>query len=276
MRTVALVGFGDSRKAVSSLASEIEVWSVNHAYKLGLSRLDRLIEIHHLELIKSDNYYQAETHEAYLSFLYDNRDIPIYMQDQYPEIPASVRYPIEQAVALNGPPLSSSFPYLAALAILEGVNRVEIYGFDMLQGTEYEYQRADALSWIWFMRARGIDVFIPHDCGLHVEKKLYGYEAVQMVNRQTLENHLTGYQKQLDTALAQMHQVEGRLIEGQKQGLSRRKMDELAHLLRLAEVQVARCDGALQSVRHLIDTCDLVEVVPTVTAEKLYQEGVLV
>lgn len=275
MRTIALVGFGESNKAAFSLPPEIEVWSVNHAHKLGF-RIDRLIDIHPWELIRSDNYYQHGTHEEYLKFLAENTTIPVYMQEQYPEIPASKRYPIEDAAALSGPPLSSTFPYLAAMAVIEGVDRVEIYGFDMVKGTEYEYQRADALSWIWYMRGRGMDVYIPPECGLYVERRLYGYEGVQMVARQTLENHLDGYKRQFDVALAEMHQIEGRLIEARKLGEARRKMDELAHLLRLAEVQVARTDGAIQSIQHLIDTCDLVEVAPSVTADKLYQEGMLV
>ena len=61
-------------------------------------------------------------------------------------MPDSVRYPIEAAFGLGGPDFTSSAPYMIAMAMLEGVDRIEMYGFDMANGTEYQYQRQETLE----------------------------------------------------------------------------------------------------------------------------------
>ena len=271
MRTIALCGFSEkSRGPVYSLPDTVEIWSVNHAYTI-FDRIDRLYELHSIELIMSDNYYQKDYQQGYWDYLKAEHDYPIFMQQAYPEIPAARRYPIEQAAALGGPDFTSSFPYMMAAAMLEGVDRIELYGFDMQAGTEYAYQRQEALNWIWFARGKGFDVYVPPNCGLFERHRMYGYEGVQMVGRQTLEIFHNSYLTQFETAKATMHQWAGIVKERQTKQAPADEINSAYLELRKAENQAAYVDGAIKAVEDLLERCDLVEVEPYLTLEEVME-----
>ena len=92
--------------------------------------------------------------------------VPVYMLDKQDDIPMSVRYPIEEVTKLIGcatnaktPYLESSIAYMLALAVLEKVDRVGIWGVDLHCESEYSYQRPNLEYVIGLARAKGVKVY---------------------------------------------------------------------------------------------------------------------
>jgi hypothetical protein len=98
--------------------------------------------------------------------------VPVYMLDPQPDIPKSVRYPMEEVTKLIGktakgtPYLESSIAYMVALAMLERVDRIGIWGVDLHCDSEYAYQRPNLEYLIGMARGMGIKVFVPPQSAL--------------------------------------------------------------------------------------------------------------
>lgn len=139
---------------------------------------------------------QFETHQNFRMYFGNKEDgdyhvaglrmskVPIYMLEPHPDIPASVRYPMEEVAKLVGkatakdtPYLESSIAYMLAQAILEGVDRVGIWGVDLHCESEYAYQRPNLEYLIGLARGKGIKVFIPPQSQLltHAHGTPYGF-----------------------------------------------------------------------------------------------------
>jgi hypothetical protein len=251
---IALVGFSArSNQAVKDLPPDVEIWSINHAWRFGW-KISRLFEMHPKEHLESPHFYTPELQEAHVAYLREAHNHPVYMLQRYDDYPASVEYPLTDALALGRRRFSSSFCYMAAMAVMECAAWVGIYGFDMDDGyqSEYRYQRPDALYWIGRMEGAGIEVYIDENSPLLRDSKLYGYESVQMIGRFTLENEKRRFEKQLAANLEKMNYWKG--------VFSQRQDNESAGNVRKFENQAAMCQGAIEAIQNLIDTCDLPEV----------------
>ena len=230
----------------------------------GYPRIDRLYDMHPWELIQDPHFYTKEYQQGHLDFLKSKHPYPIYMIEQYPEIPASVRYPIEEAKALAGRYLNftSTFCYMAASAIMEGYDKWYVLGFDMDQGTEYEYQREEAFKWIGFARGYGVDIYIPETSGLFVKRLLYGYEGIPMIGRQLIEVHQKQYRRKQQEAADQMNKWLGILEERKRSVTARRLVEEATNKVIEYNLEVAANEGAANALAFLIETSDLKEVYP--------------
>ena len=124
---------------------------------------------------------------------------PIYFQKAQPEIPSSAAFPYEKIQATFatavGPNqyFTCTVCWLIAFAILEGFERIELWGFELRDtkpGSKFEYERPCFAYWVQVAKERGCDVFyqaaiarlyaegkmLPGDPLLY-EGKLYGYET---------------------------------------------------------------------------------------------------
>ena len=250
---IAFIGFADKAyEVVKTLPKTTEIWTVNHGHKFGF-RIDRLFEIHSRKNLEDPNCYEKETRLLHLNFLNDKHDFPIYMQTA--GYPAAVEYPIDDAVKLaGGKRFASSFDYMAALAILRKVDRVDVYGFGMdYYETEYRYQKPSALYWIGRMEGAGIVVDAER---LMPEMKLYGYEQAQMVGRHTLEAHQKKYEEQYTKLSEKATFWKGVFQERSKNGGD---VNEAAQAVQSFEYSAAKAQGAAESTQNLIDKCDLQE-----------------
>lgn len=267
MRTVALYGFAPAtREGVWSSKAD-EVWSIVWAYKYRMPRLDRIIEIHPVWMqaqSTKEEYIKPREHWAWMK---QNAEIPLYMLVKHPDVPMSIRYPIE-AVQQMVPParrrkvFSSSFDYLIALAIYEGYQRIEAYGFEMGSETEYRYQREGAAYWIGYCDAYGIELVLPDNTAL-LRNKMYGYEGGSMIYRQDLERMKTTRQQQKVEAFARLSNLEGQLkVTLAEYGAN---SDEYRNLSKEWDNQYRLClviSGALQECEYYLKEIDLEE--PTI------------
>ena len=128
---------------------------------------DRYFEIHPLDLLRKPEAQRRDGYEDRL------KSLPIlYMQEAYEDIPIAIRYPVEKVVDnLGFDYFNSSIAYLMGMALLEGADKIGIWGVDMadlepVPGdpsyiSEFAYQRPNMEYLIGLARGRGVDVYIP-------------------------------------------------------------------------------------------------------------------
>lgn len=135
----------------------------------------------------------------------------IYMQEQYADIPNSVKYPLKEMIALNpsGRYFDSSLSYMIMMASQMGYEEIFIVGFEMAAQSEYFYQRANFEYLIGVLSERGQKFRFPKETSL-LKGEMYAYE-----------NMKTGYRQQLDMRIAvlshdiDVHNIELARVEGE-------------------------------------------------------------
>lgn len=110
---------------------------------------------------------------------------PIWMQETYPDIPASMRFPLER-IRTEWPqtPIASQTGYLIALALMQGVTHLGFWGTHYAHESEYRAQRANTERWIGIAEGRGVVIVSPQDNPLcHEPRELYAYETHSTVEK---------------------------------------------------------------------------------------------
>jgi len=212
--TVALVGFAETtRSSIPWEDEDTEIWGLNEAaIQPWFKRWDRWFQLH-----PEDNFSRKDNHNDpnHLQWLEGITDRPIYMQQHYENIPMSVALPLEEIIEKYGNYLTSSLAYMLTLAMLEGFERIELYGFELGTRTEYHYQKANAEYLIGMARGLGFDVYIPPSGSL-CRGKMYGFEDMTVVFRQKLENRLNAIKESLIESRDKAKIEQGALAMAQK------------------------------------------------------------
>ena len=114
----------------------------------------------------------------YVHWLATNR-IPIMMQKVYADVPASMRYPFETMITeFPRGYMTNHLAYMVALALMEGVTHLGLFGCDYSASSEYGPQRGSAEYWLGVAEGRGVQVQIAPQCDLlNKPSLLYGYES---------------------------------------------------------------------------------------------------
>ena len=114
-----------------------ELWG--HASSRGMFQRepDVFFDLHRKECwAKSNNKGQK-----YLRWLATCRT-PIYMQERFPEVPASIAYPFERvSMGMARKYFTSHVAYMIALALTEGVTHLGFFGVNYSPDCEYGTQR---------------------------------------------------------------------------------------------------------------------------------------
>lgn len=206
---VAIAGFASATREAVYKSRADEVWSLNMLHssktmrKLFPLNITRLFELHPKWMLQKD-WYANDDHWGWLTRI--KHHYPVYLIEDYPEIHNGVRYPLE---AVNEKFLNrlwrdgeniqyytSSFCYMLPLAVMEGFDRIEVYGFEMGSDTEYVYQKSGAEFWIGVC-SQYADIYM-HKDSLLCKSKLYGFEGGQLVHPDTLEEYRMYYMSQVD------------------------------------------------------------------------------
>lgn len=192
-RPVAIVGFASSSREQTPFNDpRFEVWTMNHAPISWIPRWDVLFELHSLEHLKTVGAHSTLPNE-YIAWLEkqpgpgQEGHRPIYMQDHFDSIPASLGLPreelnrwfAERGLKAKGcfatDYYTSTISYMMAIAIMQGRQEIHLYGIDLLQDEEYFYQRAGAEYLVGFARGMGIKVYVPEQSALCKANYIYGY-----------------------------------------------------------------------------------------------------
>lgn len=179
-RTVRKIGFLGSHTATLKHAPWLdqswELWGHGSAIGYYGRSLDRYFDLHGPERWSMN----AKKKGSYLVWLGRNT-VPIYMQERYTEIPASIRYPRERILMEYGSPrpyFTNHLAWMLALALSEGVTTIGLFGINYGHSTEYAKQRGCAEYWLGRASALGVHVVLPTECTLLRDPApLYGYES---------------------------------------------------------------------------------------------------
>lgn len=193
-RVVNLVGMG---RGSSSLPDTGENWGINYSYVYG--KMDRLffmdglsVMIHYGEVNRHKEVYGCTFLEAIKKWprmrLISKNALPQFIPDEDGQIimtddgPRQIDpFPLSDALSLApGAYFTSTMAYAICMAIIEKVDRIRIYGFEVWSGSdsnEYEYQRPCIDFWLAFALGRGIKVEIPYYLMKTAQNRqnVYGY-----------------------------------------------------------------------------------------------------
>lgn len=279
MNTVALVGFAENTRDLSRQSSADEFWTLNRSWYFDW-KIDRLFEMHTLEYLSDPNNAdtrgsQDKGYKSHWDWLQEPHDFPIYCLEAYPEIPGSVKYPLDEVMAdvfcntYRGEErltlFASTFDYMVALAIHERVKRIEVYGFEMATGTEYQYQQNSGNLLMGIAAGRGIEVVIPEESVLIPRMKLYGYEGAQMITRQTIESYRRGHEEEKERFKAIANAYLGQLQLPPDNG----QLEEIQKKFQDALIASEKYDATIQLLDMLIAECDMLEVDPRLEQKML-------
>lgn len=107
--------------------------------------------------------------------------VPIYMQQRFDEVPASIKYPkgrILQEFSYCRPYFTNHVAWMIALALTEGVSEIGLFGINYQSNSEYVSQRGCCEYWLGIAQAKGVRVVLPEQCTLLKDPPLlYGYES---------------------------------------------------------------------------------------------------
>jgi protein-tyrosine-phosphatase len=212
-KTIAIAGFSTTTLGALKQSRADEIWTVNHAFVMdfAIPRMDRVFELHKYGWFLRKGQHVLTKYRAWLR---RQHPFPIYMQKVYKSFPASVRYPFEEvndyvfSKLLRGNErnlyYTSSFSYMLALAIYEKVKRVEIYGIDMLNDTEWQYQKPSGELMIGVALGHGIEVVLQPNCAL-CQAQLYAYDKVPAADQKRAKELLALYEDQAEAFKAATH-----------------------------------------------------------------------
>ena len=161
----------------------------------------------------------------------------LYMQDHYPDIPNSKRFPLEQAIRFYRTIyFTNSISYALALFGMAGrddagnitneaeaYGEVHVYGVDMAQNDptpggqgEYAWQRPSVEYFLGFLRGMGIKLYIPAQSDLLFTPYLYGFQGdgqrfrKKLIQRNAdLAERETGYKNQSHQLMMNSAATEG-------------------------------------------------------------------
>ena len=111
----------------------------------------------------------------------ESNTVPIFMQEKYPEIPASIKYPKGRILTEFSDArgyFTNHVAWMIALALTEGVSTIGLFGVNYSTEGEYVRQRGSCEYWLGRAAGMGVRIVLPEQCTLLREPALlYGYES---------------------------------------------------------------------------------------------------
>jgi len=280
MKSVALVGFADSSLKFAKDSKADEMWSVNFAWDNDVPRIDRLFEIHALWWLALS---QGDRDKKHLEWLQKDHDFPIYTYDDYTKeafengisldkvlekeyrIPNSTQFPFEESYKLfallqrenkpGQPYYTNTIAYMMALAIMEGFDRIELYGIEMSGGTEYAYQKACLEYFIGLANGRGIEVYLPEHCAL-MNARLY-HKGANMISRQTIEAHVIEYEKMREENTNKNNFWRGQMALLKEQGTKEQELKDIMKNIQVTHERAFIGHAGAQACKNMLKAIDI-------------------
>jgi hypothetical protein len=207
--TLLVLGFAPNTRDLAPWSKDVDIFTLNEWYNHGVWQEDLVTA--HFQIHPYENFMRADNlnDPKHPEWMKQKHPFPIFTQEVYADIPSSIKYPLKEAIKVAGARyLTSSFSYMFAMGMLLDYKRIELYGFNMGSGTEYQYQKPGAEYLIGVAKGRGIDVFIPEQ-SLILKDLLYGYESKEAGYLQHLEFRRTAMTNLKNERISQWNQAKG-------------------------------------------------------------------
>ena len=186
-RRIAICGTAPTKALIPWDDPTIEIWLLNDMHVLHPKRADRWFDLHPLDKMwfreKDQTVFSGDVPAGY--FLRPaghvewlrKQTIPVYVQDAAAlGSPSAVTFPRERCEREIYPTYCSSPAWMVALALLEGVTELHIYGIHLATEWEYINQRPNFEALLTLAAARGVKVVLPKGCPLLRATHQYGFE----------------------------------------------------------------------------------------------------
>lgn len=231
---------------------DCDVWVFNEAMSQDwVKRADAVFQLHIPVIWKNPNNRNDPKHYKWLQ----ETTTPVYMQEQYTDVPASVKFPKDEILNMlpnakqNGQlirEVDCSPAWALALGIYLGYKRIEVYGVELESNTEYTYQQGNFKYWVGVAVGRGIEVDIHSRM---FGAPLYGYEGEVYIDYEEFQKRIDSVQpahsEKVTKFKAAMASIRS-LFDGMK---ARDTSSELVPAVQLcieAAAQLGEIDGIIQ------------------------------
>lgn len=225
MKKLAIVGTGAETRDLAPFGDEsFDIWVFNEAPNADwCRRFDASFQIH-----EADIYFGHNTKDPnYADWLRAAHGKPVYMQDADPLVPDSVRFPLEDAQKLGGFDryLGATVCDAVALALLQGYERIEIWGIEM-SFSEYQYQAECFRFWVGLAIGKlGAGNVVLHS-GKHLfEMPLYGYEGSFSFGSEFFEKRSIKTGNEWDACEKNLKRIKAKLEQLVKNGDTAKTID---------------------------------------------------
>lgn len=220
------------------------------------------------------------THPGHYEWLTQPHDYPIFMQAEYPDVPASVRYPKDEIMRALLPGFvnetgdsqeyfTSTAAYAIALAIYQGRKVIRLFGIEAANNTDYLRQRAGITFWCGLAIGRGVKV-VRLSKSLLMNEPIYGYKGEVMIQKQEIEISANRWTQEAAKAQATMFEFQGKMrgiLESLKQTRSQKDANRLfSEFLRSTDDYSEwtykygfACGAAAENQRYLKEINDLID-----------------
>jgi hypothetical protein len=238
-RKIAVCGFASSSRNLIPINDPTwEIWGMNQLYR-HIPRGDRWFDIHwnwDKEVVPGTDY------RGWLATC----GIPVYMIETQPDLPTSVKYPLQRLIAAAGDYFTSTVAFMVALAVdeidrhvmaqlvtearvsvetgvpmdliqrqreLYGAHTIGLFGIDLVVEEEYFHQKPCAEFWCGIAVGRGIEVYIPPQSALCKQAYRYGYEPEPqtVIRPSELNDHHKKLTEQRDQLIKELYLHDGAL-----------------------------------------------------------------
>lgn len=164
-KTVCIVGMGAAGKELLPYENDVEMWGLNLGHMAGgTDKFTAWFQLHPLSAIMS-YYYESEAHIEFL----ETFGKPVYLHDVSESIPTGIRYPFEDVCKTIGSNYfaTNTLPYMVALAIHQGFEKIKIYGVNMGELDVGDSYARPSMEFVLGMAiGKGIEVWVPDDSAL--------------------------------------------------------------------------------------------------------------
>ena len=211
-KKIALIGSAPSSVRLAPYGDPSwEIWGCSPGVYGVAPRIDAWFELHRFE--PGQPWFSPE-YCMWMSRL----QVPVWMAEHRPEIPASQRLPQEELVKKYGPYFfSSSLAWMMAMAIEAGATKIGLWGVDMSANEEYESQRDALHHFAQLATSMGIEVGTAPESDLFRPPPLYGVDEIThgqikaLARRRELEARLRDAQQNKEAFTLQCAFLQGAL-----------------------------------------------------------------
>lgn len=254
--TVAIVGSHPlTRKKMDFTRTDCDIWAMNEAVSNGtIPRADATFQMHDPIIWRNPENRNDKNYHRWIR----REDIPpVYMQEDYPDVPRAVQYPLDGVLEMTKNfnchrYITSSPAYAIALAIYFGYKRIELYGVEMETNTEYAYQRAGVAYWIGVAVGKGIEVYT--ESGIF-DAPLYGYDGKITISEEEYRQRIDELKPklaELDTTYKSRRQEVGAAMERYLDDPNDGALIDKIRQLTESAIMYGQVDGAIQENEYYL------------------------
>ena len=169
---LAIVGAGMTWKQAPFDDPDYAIWTTGNVSKI-LPRVSLILDIH------TDSRESAQ--------VLNKHECIVCLQDIDPEIPLSLRFPIEALELAYGKIFNSSMTMLLGCAYLQQFKDIELYGVDLADPDGYEKYRANFLYLLGIGRGEGRNIKISEGSLLMRDSLTYCYDKPSITQQKVIE-----------------------------------------------------------------------------------------